>query len=49
VSKNKQHVDGNIEILLTRFYVDSANKTNHFINCEKLECVYVFQSVVIVA
>jgi len=47
VSKNK-HVDRKIEILLTEFYVDAANKTSHFISSEQLECVSVFQSVVIV-
>jgi len=48
LSENKQRVDRNIEILLARFYVDSVNKTNYFINSEKLECVSVFQSVVTV-
>jgi len=47
VPKNK-HVDRKIEILLARFYVDAANKTNHFMNSEQLGYVSVFQSVVIV-
>jgi hypothetical protein len=48
VSKNKQRVDRNTEILLSRFCVDSINKTINFINSEQLECDSAFLSFVIV-
>lgn len=33
----KKDVDRNIEILIARFYVDSANKNKHFIHSEQLD------------